>query len=274
MICGGVQKNSSFYRALCAGSPRFGARARLVYITLQTTWEIEHSCTFPSTDSADVFGYNHIQRDGRCAQGRRQAAGPLPHLRPIRFADGAVQVGLAPKARKTIRKQSPRGGDRGGRNNDGQKERNRKTKADALCGRAGRSGDCLSLRHLSAVAGCESVRAGVSVFQSKADAAAGGGIGAVAALFTAAVDLRAAVSAWFCAALAVRRAQAARCRACGALRGVRSGAGADCVALLGRGSRSWRCRGSRTCFRALCRPSSPDGCSADGWRSPMSRCGR
>lgn len=37
------------------------------------------------------------------------------------------------------------------------------------------------------------------------------------------------------------RAQAARCRACGALRGVRSGAGADCVALLGRGR---ICRGA------------------------------
>lgn len=75
--------------------------------------------------------------------------------------------------------------------------------------------------------------------------------------------------------------QTARRGARGALRGLFGGAGADRVALLGRGR---LCRGAVRVRRGagVCvsvpvrgqRPSSPGGCSAAGWRSPTSRCGR
>lgn len=163
---------------------------------------------------------------------------------------------------------------------DKKKESERRP-ADPVGGRAGRSGDRLSVRRLPAVAARQPVRAGVSVLQNEADAAAGGGTGALAAVLAAAARLRAAVPARLRAALAVGRPKTARRGARGALRGLFGGAGADRVALLGRGrllsrrcSRSSRCRGLRICSRARQQPSSPGGCSAAGWRSPTSRCGR
>ena len=97
------------------------------------------------------------------------------------------------------------------------------------------------MRRLPAVAARQPVRAGVSVLQNEADAAAGGGTGALAAVLAAAARLRAAVPARLRAALAVGRPQAARRGARGALRGLFGGAGADRVALLGRGR---FCRGA------------------------------